>query len=91
MIFHISSQVKIQNISNTPECALGPLLSKHSTLLQVTTLLISFFFFFFFFFERRIKFIRVGDAVRTAGQLKEERNLLISITIDLFGLFLNFT
>ena len=87
MIFHISSQVKLQNFSNTPECALGPLLSKHSTPLQVTTLLISFFFFF----ERRIKFIRAGDAVRTASQLKEERNLLISITIDLFGLFLNFT
>ena len=27
---------------------------------------------FFFFFEREIKFIRVGGAVRTAGQLKGE-------------------
>ena len=28
--------------------------------------------FLFFFFEREIKFIRVGDTVRTAGQLKGE-------------------
>ena len=28
--------------------------------------------FLFFLFEREIKFIRVGDTVRTAGQLKGE-------------------
>ena len=30
---------------------------------------------FFFFFEREIKFIRVGDADRTVGQLKGEPTL----------------
>ena len=30
------------------------------------------YFFFFFFFEKRIEFIRVGDAIRTTGQLKRE-------------------
>ena len=28
--------------------------------------------FFFFFFEKRTEFIRVGDAIRTTGQLKRE-------------------
>ena len=35
------------------------------------------FLSFLFSYERRIKFIRVGDAVRTAGWLKGEPNLYI--------------
>ena len=36
--------------------------------------LLFFYLYIYIYIERRIKFIRVGDAVRTVGQLKGEPN-----------------
>ena len=46
------------------------------------------FLSFLFSYERRIKFIRVGDAVRTAGPLKGEPDLYIflgKVSVKIFS------